>query len=103
VLRAKYYPNGDILKADPKLGSSFTWQTILAGLNTLKRGLIWTVVTGDKINIWCDSWIPSSASKTVITLGGTTVYTRVSKLIDPITDVRDEPLLRSLLSPFDVK
>jgi hypothetical protein len=25
VLRAKYYPDGDILKAGPKAGSSFTW------------------------------------------------------------------------------
>jgi hypothetical protein len=26
VLRSKYYPNGDILKAGSKNGSSFTWQ-----------------------------------------------------------------------------
>jgi hypothetical protein len=51
VLHAKYYPNGDILKARPKAGSSFMWQSILAGLTTLKRGLIWRVGTGDKINI----------------------------------------------------
>jgi hypothetical protein len=40
VLRAKYYPDGDLLKAGPKAGSSFTWQSILAGLPTLKRGII---------------------------------------------------------------
>jgi hypothetical protein len=51
VLRAKYYPNSDILKARPKAGSSFTWQSILAGLTPLKRGLIWRVGTRDKINI----------------------------------------------------
>jgi hypothetical protein len=32
VLRAKYYPHGDILKAGPKTGSSFTWQSILVGI-----------------------------------------------------------------------
>jgi hypothetical protein len=37
VLKAKYYPHGDILKAGPKAGSSFTWQSILAGLPTFKR------------------------------------------------------------------
>lgn len=32
VLRAKYYPDGKLLNAKPKNGSSFTWQSILAGL-----------------------------------------------------------------------
>jgi hypothetical protein len=41
VLRAKYYPDADILKAGPKSGSSYTWQIILAGLNTFVRGYIW--------------------------------------------------------------
>jgi hypothetical protein len=48
VLRAKYYPNGDILKAGPKNGSSFTWQSILAGWSTFKRGFIWRVGSGQK-------------------------------------------------------
>jgi hypothetical protein len=103
VLRAKYYPNGDILKAGPKTGSSFTWQSILAGLTTLKRGLIWRVGTGEKINIWRDPWIPSSPSRTVITPRGATIYTKVSDLIDPVTETWDEPLLRSLLSVVDVE
>jgi hypothetical protein len=36
VLRAKYYPQGDILKAGPKLGSSFTWQSLIVGITTFK-------------------------------------------------------------------
>ena len=31
VLKAKYYPDGDILKAGPKRGSSYTWQSIVVG------------------------------------------------------------------------
>ena len=61
VLRAKYYPNGDILKAGPKAGSSFTWQSLLAGLPTFKRGTIWRVGNREQINIWHDLWIPSSS------------------------------------------
>ena len=41
VLSAKYYPNGDILKAGPEKGSSFAWQSIVAGIQTFKRGCIW--------------------------------------------------------------
>jgi hypothetical protein len=40
VLRAKYYPDGNILKAGPKSGSSFTWQSTLARITTFKRGYI---------------------------------------------------------------
>jgi hypothetical protein len=60
VLRAKYYPHGDILEGGPKTGSSFTWQSIIAGLATFKRGYIWCMGNGDSINIWNDPWIPSS-------------------------------------------
>jgi hypothetical protein len=41
VLRAKYYPSGNILKAGPKHGSSYTWQSIVAGIHVFKRGHIW--------------------------------------------------------------
>jgi hypothetical protein len=37
VLRAKYYPDGNILKAGPKSGSSFTWQSIVADIQMFKR------------------------------------------------------------------
>jgi hypothetical protein len=49
VFWAKYYPHGDILKAGPKPGSSFTWQSIVAGIATFKRGHIWRVGNGEKL------------------------------------------------------
>uniref|UniRef100_A0A453SQJ4 Reverse transcriptase domain-containing protein n=1 Tax=Aegilops tauschii subsp. strangulata TaxID=200361 RepID=A0A453SQJ4_AEGTS len=51
VLSAKYYPNGDILSAGPKKGSSYTWQSIVSGMQTFKRGCIWRVGMGSKIDI----------------------------------------------------
>jgi hypothetical protein len=69
VLRAKYYPHGDVLKASPKAGSSFTWQSIVAGIATFKRGHIWRVGNGESINIWSDPWIPSSQDRKVISEG----------------------------------
>ena len=46
VLRAKYYPDGRLLQAQLKSGSSFTWQSVLAGLECFKRGYIWRVGDG---------------------------------------------------------
>jgi hypothetical protein len=60
VLRSKYYPDGKILEAKLKKGSSFTWQSIMAGLHTFKKGAIWRVGDGKQINIWEDTWIPLS-------------------------------------------
>ena len=37
ILQANYYPDGNLLKAKPKRGSSYTWQSILAGLECFKR------------------------------------------------------------------
>jgi hypothetical protein len=34
---------------------------------------------------------------------GATICTKVSDLIDPVTEAWDEPLLRSFLSPVDVE
>jgi hypothetical protein len=103
VLQAKYFSHGDILKAGPKAGSSFTWQSIVAGLTTFKRGYIWRVGNGNNINIWHDPWIPSSPTRRVISPRGATVYTRVSELIDPITGGWDVALLRELFLSIEVE
>lgn len=63
ILRAKYYPDGDLLNAKLRKGSSFTWKSIMAGTNTLKRGYIWRVGNGHYINIWEDAWIPNYATR----------------------------------------
>jgi len=60
VLRARYYPDGKLLNAKLKSGSSYTWQSILTGLECFKHGYIWRVGDGSQINIWEDCWIPSS-------------------------------------------
>ncbi|GJN05400.1 hypothetical protein PR202_ga23021 [Eleusine coracana subsp. coracana] len=70
VLRAKYCPDGRLLEAKPKNGSSFTWRSILSGLECLKQGCIWWVGDETQIKIWEDSWIPSSHNLKVQTPRG---------------------------------
>jgi hypothetical protein len=103
VLKMKYYPNGDLLKSGPKRGSSFTWQSILEGLKTFKRGHIWRVGDGRNINIWSDHWIPTSASRKVTTNRGQCILRTVDELIDPHSGSWDEELIRSIFTPFDVE
>jgi hypothetical protein len=101
VLRSKYYPDDDILKAGPKAGSSFTWQNIVAGITTFKRGYVWRVGDGESIDIWSEPWIPSRPSRRILFPRGNAVVTKVSELICPITGMWDEELLRSLFSDID--
>jgi hypothetical protein len=84
------------------MGFSFMWQSIVAGLATFKRGYVCRVGNGEKINIWQDPWTPSSPDRKIITPRGASVYTKVSDLINPITEQWDEEILQSLMSPVDV-
>jgi hypothetical protein len=68
VLRAKYYPDENILNACPKSGSYCTWKSIIEGLHTFKRGHIWKFGNGKKsINIWKDHWVLGMDSRKIET------------------------------------
>jgi hypothetical protein len=96
VLRAKYYPDGRLLNATLKRGSSFTWQSIMACLKSFKKGCIWRVRDESQINIWEDSWIPSSYSLKIMTPRGTNILAHVSDLINPIDGSWDEDIIEDI-------
>lgn len=95
ILRAKYYPDGKLLQAKMRSGSSFTWQSVLAGLDCFKKGFIWRVGDGTQINIWDDNWIPSSPNMKVLTPRGNIL------VINPVDGRWDEALIRSLFWSVD--
>jgi len=101
VLRAKYYPDGKFLQAKRKSGSSYTWQSVLAGLECFKQGYIWRVGDGSQINIWHDHWIPNSHNMKVFAQRGNTLVSTVDELISPIDGQWDVQLIRSLFWPTD--
>jgi hypothetical protein len=103
VLRAKYYPDGDLINATLKKGSSYTWQSIMSGLKTFKRGCIWRPGTGNTIDIWSDHWIPSSPTRKIVTSRGNCLLSRVEELIDPNSGLWDETLIRDNFRAVDVE
>ena len=103
VLRSKYYPSGDLLNCALKKGSSYTWQSIWSGIQTFKKGCIWRVGNGLKINIWDDCLFPSSTSRKIITVRGNCVLTTVNELIDPTTGDWDELLIRDIFWHIDTE
>lgn len=103
VLRARYYPDGKLLNARMKPGSSYTWQSILTGLECFKLGYIWRVGDGTEINIWEDNWIPGSHNLKIQTRRGNNLVTRVNELINPVDFTWDEQLIRSIFWGIDVR
>ena len=101
VLRAKYFPDGDLLNCPLKKGSSYTWQSLWSGIQTFKKGYIWRVGDGTQISIWNDPWTPSSPNRTVMTPRGNIILTKVSELIDVDNGCWDEQLIRHIFRPID--
>jgi hypothetical protein len=58
VLKARYFPNCDVLDAPQPRSSSYTWRSIQFGMKLVKKGLRWGVGDGEKIKILADPWIP---------------------------------------------
>jgi hypothetical protein len=90
VLRAKYYRNGELLKAKPVEGISYTWRSILKGLELLKKGIIWRMGNGENIKIWEDPWLLRGTTRRPITLRRGSILTRVVELLNPVTGQWDE-------------
>lgn len=90
-------------QAGPKNGSSFTWQSIVACLQTFKRGHIWRVGSGSNINIWDDHWMPSSPSRKVISRKGFCLLNTVDEFINPWTGRWDEDLILDNFVSVDVQ
>jgi hypothetical protein len=66
-LKAKYYPNSDILHAQQGRNSSYAWQSICHAINTIKKGSCWKVGNGQYINIWEDNWVAWQTGYKVLT------------------------------------
>uniref|UniRef100_A0ACD5X3E3 Uncharacterized protein n=1 Tax=Avena sativa TaxID=4498 RepID=A0ACD5X3E3_AVESA len=96
VLKAKYFPDTDILHAEEKAGMSYTWRSILKGIDLLRQGIIKRVGDGTTIKIWSDPWVPRKWSRTPITPRGNALVEHVSDLIDPVEGGWDEQLVESI-------
>ena len=102
VLKAKYYLDCGISNATPKKRASFTWKSFMLGLQTLKRGHIWMIGDGIRINVWDDEWIPNSPTRKVIRDRGGNLLSKVSDFIDPVTGSWDEELVSQTFWQVDV-
>jgi hypothetical protein len=103
VLKAKYYATSSVLEAKPKVGMSYTWRSILWGVELMKKGMIWRIGDGVGLNIWTDPWLPRDAMRRLITLRRTTLLTEVADLMDPASGSWDVQLVRDVFWEEDAE
>ena len=100
-MKARYFPNSDILHYSFRSGISYTWRSIFKGVHLLKEGIIWRIDNGESVRIWEDPWLPKELTRKPATPKGTNLLIKVSELINPVTGVWDEQLIRETFWPED--
>jgi hypothetical protein len=73
--------------------ASPTWRVIEHGLELLKKGIIWRISTGEKVNIWRDPCIPRPPSRRISLKKGRSRARWVSQLMKEGTREWDEDKL----------
>jgi hypothetical protein len=102
LLKAKYFPVGELTDTAFIKNPSPGWQGIMHGLELLKKGIVWRVGNGQKIRICRDNWIPRGNRK--ITRNFTKSRLRkVADLINQHDHTWKEEIVREIFMPHDAE
>jgi hypothetical protein len=102
VLKPRYYPNGVLVDTVFPAEASPTWRAIEHGLELVKKGIIWRIRSGTKVNIWRDPWLLRQSSFKISLQKGRSRLRWVSQLMKPDTREWDEQILQLCLYRHDV-
>jgi hypothetical protein len=103
VLKAKYYPHGNLLDTVFTSDPSPVWKGVEFGLQLLKEGIINQIGNGKKTQILRDQWIPRDSGLGITTLKKNSRRRWVNQLIDSGTRSWNEHLIRELFQEHDVQ
>lgn len=103
LLKAKYYPNGNLIDTAFCSNPSQTWQAISHGLELLKKGVIWRIGCGTQVRIWRDPWIPRELSLRTTTRQGRCRLRWVSELLEQGGREWDFDTIRRWFNQADVE
>ncbi|KAL0375755.1 UNVERIFIED_CONTAM: hypothetical protein Scaly_0693100 [Sesamum calycinum] len=103
VLRARYFPNRQVLIATSGRNPLYAWKSILAAQQVVRGGFCWQIGSGHEVRVWEDPWFPRPFSFRILSpLCGNALNMRVSDLIDPNTKELNSSLVQSLFWPEEV-
>ncbi|KAL0435443.1 UNVERIFIED_CONTAM: putative mitochondrial protein [Sesamum radiatum] len=97
VLRARYFPDGNVLSAGIGCNPSYTWRSLHAALDVIRAGFRWRIGCGRAVQVWLDPWIPRLFSFRVLSPpGAQDPHLRVCDLIDAQSKDWDRERVRAL-------
>jgi hypothetical protein len=102
-LKAKYYPNSDILHAHHSRNSSYAWRSIYQAISLIKKGSCWQVGNGKTTDIWVDNWVIWQNGYKILTPPqGINGVSKVSDLIiEQPTKRWNSTLIDQIFLPFE--
>jgi hypothetical protein len=103
VLKAIYYPDTDILKAELGPRPSKIWRAITEGKEVLQLGLIKRIGTGQNTKVWEDNWLPRDTRLRPITATAVDPPILVSELIDQTNRSWNIQTLETFFLPMDIE
>jgi hypothetical protein len=83
LLKARYYPNRDIVDTVFPSDASPTWKGVERGLELAKKGIVWRIGLGSKVQAWRDLWINREPSRKITMRKGRARIRWVSQLMVP--------------------
>jgi hypothetical protein len=103
LLKARYFPSGDLLDTAFIQNQSQSWQGVVHGLELLKRGVIWRIGSGSKVKIFRDNWLPRIGAMKVEGRRNNSRKKWVSELIDANTNTWDVNEVRGCCAARDAE
>ncbi|KAL9151827.1 hypothetical protein ABFS82_11G077500 [Erythranthe guttata] len=103
IIKARYFPNGDLFSADLGSRPSATWRSICYVREYLYGGLRKRIGNGHQTSIWSEPWLANPGQCRIITKRPThsSFPDRVSDIIDPIHHTWNENLINTFFWPVD--
>ncbi|GJM98367.1 hypothetical protein PR202_ga15374 [Eleusine coracana subsp. coracana] len=102
LLKAIYFPNGELLEAELGQNPSCIWRSILDGRSTLNLGLIRRIGNGESTKIWAMDWLPREGMRRPINTVSNSLQL-VSELIDVAAYSWKREVLNQYFAPADVE
>lgn len=103
LLKAIYYPRGNMVDTLFRAEASPAWNGIEHGLELLKKGIIWRIGDGKSIRIWRDNWLPRNFSLKPAPTRANDRHMRVSQLVSRDTNEWDTQLANKIFHPHDAE
>jgi hypothetical protein len=103
VLKAKYFPKGNILDTVFSADPSPVWRGVEFGLELLKEGVISRIGDGKNTQILRDQWLPRDSGHKITAMKKNSRRRWVNQLIDNVTKTWKMDFLHELFYDHDVQ